>query len=69
LATYTDAARHAARLGLGVNAGHDLDTVNLRLFRQISEVAEVSIGHALITDALELGLTAAVHAYLAALAG
>ena len=69
LATYLDAARYAAQLGLGVNAGHDLDTTNLQLFRQIDEVAEVSIGHALITDALEVGLTAAVHAYLAALAG
>jgi pyridoxine 5-phosphate synthase len=69
LATYQDAARYAAQLGLGVNAGHDLDTVNLQLFRQITEVAEVSIGHALITDALELGLSAAVQAYLAALAG
>jgi len=69
LATYQEAARYATRLGLGVNAGHDLDTINLQLFRQIAEVAEVSIGHALITDALELGLTAAVHAYLAALAG
>jgi pyridoxine 5-phosphate synthase len=69
LATYTDAAQYAAQLGLGVNAGHDLDTNNLRLFRQITEVAEVSIGHALITDALELGLSKAVQAYLAALAG
>ncbi|MDH3641195.1 MAG: pyridoxine 5'-phosphate synthase [Gammaproteobacteria bacterium] len=69
LATYQDAARYAAQLGLGVNAGHDLDTTNLRLFREIAEVAEVSIGHALITDALELGLSAAVQAYLAALAG
>lgn len=69
LAIYADAAQHAAGLGLGVNAGHDLDTTNLQLFRQITEVAEVSIGHALITDALELGLSRAVHAYLAALAG
>ena len=62
-ATYLDAARHAAQLGLGVNAGHDLDLGNLPLFCQISEVAEVSIGHALISDALEMGLHAAVTAY------
>ena len=69
LANYADAARYAAQLGLGVNAGHDLDTTNLQLFGTIAELAEVSIGHALITDALELGLSAAVQAYLAALAG
>jgi pyridoxine 5-phosphate synthase len=61
---YQKAAACAAELGLGVNAGHDLDTHNLRLFRQIEQVAEVSIGHALISDALEVGLTAAVRAYL-----
>jgi pyridoxine 5-phosphate synthase len=69
LATFADAARYAAQLGLGVNAGHDLDTTNLTLFRQITEVAEVSIGHALICDALEMGLETAVRAYLAVLAG
>ena len=63
------AARHAAGIGLGVNAGHDLDLVNLPLFTAIEEVAEVSIGHALIKDALEMGLEKTVHAYLAALAG
>jgi pyridoxine 5-phosphate synthase len=52
-----------------VNAGHDLDLENLVLFRQIEEVAEVSIGHALISDALKMGLDAAVRAYLAVLAG
>ena len=61
---YLDAARHAGQLGLGVNAGHDLDLVNLILFRQITEVQEVSIGHALISDALKMGLAAAVRAYL-----
>ncbi len=64
---YRDAARHALRAGLGVNAGHDLDLVNLPLFRQITEVAEVSIGHALVADALDRGLTATVQAYLGAL--
>ena len=72
LASYTrylDAARHASQLGLGVNAGHDLDLDNLVLFREISEVAEVSIGHALISDALKTGLAATVRAYLDVLAG
>ena len=64
---YRAAARHAVAAGLGVNAGHDLDLANLPLFRRIREVAEVSIGHALISDALDMGLTAAVKAYLAAL--
>jgi pyridoxine 5-phosphate synthase len=64
---YRAAARHAADIGLGVNAGHDLDRHNLQLFREIREVQEVSIGHALISDALELGLDAAVRAYVAVL--
>jgi len=64
---YLEAARYANQIGLGVNAGHDLDLVNLILFREITEIAEVSIGHALITDALEFGLTEAVTKYLAAL--
>lgn len=68
-AQYLDAARHATQLGLGVNAGHDLDLDNLVLFRRITEVAEVSIGHALISDALKMGLDAAVHAYLDVIAG
>tara|TARA_B100000315_G_scaffold240892_1_gene261147 strand:- start:115 stop:900 length:786 start_codon:yes stop_codon:yes gene_type:complete len=65
--TYLQAARHATQLGLGVNAGHDLDTNNLRLFAGITEVDEVSIGHALICDALESGLADTVRAYLRAL--
>ena len=64
---YLAAARYASQLGLGVNAGHDLDLINLPLFRTIEEVAEVSIGHALISDALKMGLDTAVTAYLAAL--
>lgn len=66
--SYLAAARYANQLGLGVNAGHDLDLHNLTLFRQITEVAEVSIGHALICDALEIGLSASVTAYVKALA-
>jgi pyridoxine 5-phosphate synthase len=61
---YLDAARFAVQCGLGVNAGHDLDLENLVLFRTIEEVAEVSIGHALISDALKMGLDASVRAYL-----
>ena len=66
--TYLAAAQFANQIGLGVNAGHDLDLDNLTLFRQIQEVAEVSIGHALIADALELGLANAVRAYVTTLA-
>ena len=69
LQTYARAARMATELGLGVNAGHDLDLKNLPLFRGIAEVLEVSIGHALIDDALRIGLAAAVAAYLRALRG
>ena len=61
--SYLDASRYANQIGLGVNAGHDLDLVNLPLFCGISEVSEVSIGHALIADALDLGLHEAVRAY------
>ncbi|MFU8813969.1 MAG: pyridoxine 5'-phosphate synthase [Pseudomonadales bacterium] len=69
LARYRQAASHAAAIGLGVNAGHDLDLANLPLFSQIREVAEVSIGHALISDALNLGLATTVQRYLQAIAG
>ncbi len=66
---YTRAATLAASLGLGVNAGHDLDLENLRLFRGLPHLDEVSIGHALISHALFVGLDRAVRDYLAALAG
>jgi pyridoxine 5-phosphate synthase len=49
-----------------VNAGHDLDLDNLPLFRTLPHLAEVSIGHALISRALYVGLHAAVREYLAA---
>nr|AIA13063.1 Pyridoxal phosphate biosynthesis protein PdxJ [uncultured bacterium] len=58
------AAEKAQRVGLGVNAGHDLNLDNLGKFCSIPNVLEVSIGHALISDALELGLFDAVGAYL-----
>lgn len=65
LVKYVHAARAAREAGLGVNAGHDLNRANLTEFlRQVSDVREVSIGHALIADALELGYTATVKAYL-----
>jgi pyridoxine 5-phosphate synthase len=61
-------ARAAQALGLGINAGHDLNRANLPLFlSRVPGVLEVSIGHALIADALELGLPATVRAYLAAI--
>jgi pyridoxine 5-phosphate synthase len=61
------AARMAQEAGLGVNAGHDLNLENLSKFCSIPNVLEVSIGHALISDALEMGLFNAVRAYLKAL--
>ena len=69
LDTYARAARHAAALGLGVNAGHDLNLDNLAAFVAIGGVAEVSIGHALVADALDMGLSTAVRKYLDAIAG
>lgn len=64
--TYADAAALASDLGLGVNAGHDLDLRNLTLFRKLPHLAEVSIGHALISHALFVGLRHAVRDYLGA---
>ena len=68
LETYARAARHAAGLGLEVNAGHDLDLDNLAAFIAVGGISEVSIGHALIADALETGLAATVRKYLDAIA-
>ncbi len=65
LALYRRAAEHARAIGVGVNAGHDLDLANLPDFARIDAVQEVSIGHALIADALRIGLHAAVSAYAA----
>lgn len=65
LAACRDTAQQAAAAGLGVNAGHDLNQANLRAFLQaVPDVQEVSIGHALIGDALYAGLDATVRAYL-----
>lgn len=68
-ARYARAAELASALGLGVNAGHDLDLANLRTFRRLPHLDEVSIGHALISRALFVGLERSVKDYLAALAG
>ena len=64
VAPYTAAARRAGELGLGINAGHDLDLHNLRYFAEhVPGLAEVSIGHALICDALYLGLENTIQLY------
>lgn len=65
-ATYARAAEAAHERGLGVNAGHDLDLDNLVLFRHLPHLDEVSIGHALMSHALFVGLAASVRDYLAA---
>ena len=66
---YTAAAGRAHDLGLVVNAGHDLDLANLPVFRRVPHVAEVSIGHALISRALFVGLGRVVREYLDVLSG
>jgi pyridoxine 5-phosphate synthase len=64
IAPYVFAAKKANELGLGINAGHDLDLYNLKYFAEnIPSLAEVSIGHALISDALYFGLENAVQLY------
>jgi pyridoxine 5-phosphate synthase len=65
LQRFADAAHAALKVGLGINAGHDLNLDNLAAFvQQVPGVQEVSIGHALIADALERGYTATIQAYL-----
>lgn len=61
---YVAAAELAHRVGLGVNAGHDLDLDNLVLFRELPHLDEVSIGHAIMSRALFAGLATVVHEYL-----
>jgi len=64
IAPYIKAAKKAVELGLGINAGHDLDLHNLKYFAQnIPGLLEVSIGHALISDALYLGLENTIQLY------
>jgi pyridoxine 5-phosphate synthase len=64
---HRDAAAVASDLGLGVNAGHDLNLDNLARYAQIAQLEEVSIGHAFTVDAIDRGLNATVAAYLAEL--
>ena len=64
---YAEAAELARSIGLGVNAGHDLDLENLVLFRHLPRLDEVSIGHALMSRALFVGLETVVREYLAVL--
>lgn len=65
VAPFISAAKVAIEVGLGINAGHDLDLFNLKYFAQnVPGLLEVSIGHALISDALYLGLENTIQLYL-----
>ncbi len=65
VAPFASASRYAAGLGLGINAGHDLNLDNLAYFaRQLPDLQEVSIGHALVSDALYYGLSNTIQLYL-----
>jgi len=66
---FVRAAEFAHSLGLGVNAGHDLNLENLTLFRELPHLDEVSIGHAIISRAVFVGLSTVVREYLDVLAG
>jgi len=68
LGRFAAAAQAAQLAGLGVNAGHDLNLQNVGQFCRIPGILEVSIGHALVSEALEVGLYDAVRAYLQVLA-
>lgn len=65
LARYRETAELATSLGLGVNAGHDLDLQNLPTFLGIPAILEVSIGHALMVECIEQGLESVIGRYLA----
>lgn len=62
---YADTAQVASELGIGVNAGHDLNLDNLARFLQIPGILEVSIGHALVVECLYQGVTTVIEKYLA----
>jgi len=65
IASYITAADIALEAGLGINAGHDLNLDNLKYFKsQINGLLEVSIGHALVADALYFGLEKTIQKYL-----
>ena len=69
IAPYVRAAQEAGKVGLGLNAGHDLSLDNVQYFRrQVPNLLEVSIGHALICEALYLGLENVIQLYLNKLA-
>jgi pyridoxine 5-phosphate synthase len=64
IAPYVESAKKATELGLGINAGHDLSLENLEFFvKEIPNLEEVSIGHALISDAIYLGLENTIQMY------
>ena len=64
LSSFTEAAKLASELGLGLNAGHDLNLYNLKYFKQnVANLLEVSIGHAIVSDALYFGLENTVRMY------
>jgi pyridoxine 5-phosphate synthase len=65
LGLYRAAALRAQELQMGVNAGHDLDLLNLRKFLTIPGILEVSIGHALIVECIEQGMEQVIKKYLA----
>ena len=65
--SYVETAREAVALGLEINAGHDLDEINLELFRTLPGLKEVSIGHRLLSSAMKNGLANVVRKYLAVL--
>ena len=65
VAPFVIASEEARRLGIGLNAGHDLNLRNLRFFKEsLPLLDEVSIGHAIISDALYLGIENTIHEYL-----
>lgn len=69
LQAHKAAAQHALDIGLGINAGHDLNLDNLPLYREVPGLQEVSIGHALTVDSIAMGMANAVKEYRACLAG
>jgi len=66
---YFGAAEKADQLGIGINAGHDLNLGNLAKFLRIPNILEVSIGHALVVESLQLGVGAVIERYLAIVEG
>lgn len=66
---YRLAAAEADKLGIGINAGHDLDLQNLSKFLQIPNILEVSIGHALVVESLQMGVAEVIRRYLGIVGG